>query len=1196
MSWHNNEKILSIEIVNTVFRKTGCYFLSISSLQSIHKNNLSTVRTEVSAITNNPKFKQKVLKFPLKTGLTHASLNITAFYIDSQYADLKSGESIGMNKAKNVGVATINLTPHSPYLLANKTITIEEHFIKKRKVKFEELTLNLEHMLKNQACNAAFEDYLLTINSSRYLHFYQDMKALIDKKSHEKTKHPQFTFHDIEKFYETYICATASQHLLTDVWVKKEMFEELYMNLESLKLQPSDKTIDCSKFDNVVAECWQILLEKLHPAFVASSKEYQDLQEKVDTPVKGLYDVIDEPGNIGVLIKQVLKTDLNDMDEHTEVNSMDFEDNERNSKRKGIFHIGIRSARNLYKFGLPEESKRPEIVPTKVEVRFIDKNMAKKLENYRETIQQRDILSRKKNVLESMRRDLDISVSDPALTTSQIMRSEDPIWNENLTCRVDDVLLHGAYEYIRFDFVENCDERWPSLGGFHIPLKHFHVGLQYDLRIVYDMTRRDYGHEMEPMTFSVSIETRNSHDSEVVDLVDNPNYAMRTQIYLDKFDIPMPIDCSHVMCVTTALSTADFAPYKRYMRAAVNQKMPKPPTLPFISVPIKSRIALWDGPDFSMLKRDEERYGTKKGNQKSSMMSTIPSANTICKFNTCATFDTVDMPVAFGVSYFGRRRNQKRLAFLGYSLIQVPGDNDINGSIHKFEKVSSHLKSGLGEHANPHISGAYRIWNAPHFLDEMNLHGTDPFHGLKCNAMKILSDIEPTDWSQMNFDSIPTNKDINKDIETSQLNKRGRYSYMEGNNMKMRQPSKPIMERDNKIGESPRTAKMANNDSNQHVNVKSLGRELLKDNSKLPTQANRENGPGTWFVPEVSETNQVPDENWISKIRDPKWKSKLEAIHGDMASDVDSMENILAAAIAHKDKNAAKNKNSDAAMALWKHAAMYPELNKLPTTKQELYRQLVNTRAELKKAKEDNVTISALMAETQHQIEIIRHDKGHLQSQLSLVSARRDAVIVELKLARKRLEKHKATVHSAAVDAVSLRVKIKQAHQHKSTALRAMEHEKSKRERIEQHARELKAAQEAMEQASARQAAAASSALSRASNNVKKSKLIEKERIQLAVKAAVEAAVSKVKHDYLIKEHKEHARHEATVHDLQHKLDDKVHDILEANRHIKQLENELHELRMKNVTAELAMMEVQLGMENTVSQKDQDLAFSVAGY
>ena len=57
---------------------------------------------------------------------------------------------------------------------------------------------------------------------------------------------------DIENFYEKYICATASQHLLTEVWVKKEMFEELYMNLESL-MQPSDKTIDCSKFDKVVA-------------------------------------------------------------------------------------------------------------------------------------------------------------------------------------------------------------------------------------------------------------------------------------------------------------------------------------------------------------------------------------------------------------------------------------------------------------------------------------------------------------------------------------------------------------------------------------------------------------------------------------------------------------------------------------------------------------------------------------------------------------------------------------------------------------------------------------------------------------------------------------------------------------------------------------------------------------------------------
>ena len=60
----------------------------------------------------------------------------------------------------------------------------------------------------------------------------------------------------------------------------------------------------------------------------------------------------------------------------------------------------------------------------------------------------------------------------------------------NLTCHVDDV-LHGAYEYIRFDFVKIAMNGHRS--AVHIPLKHFHVGLQYDLRIVYDMTRRDYG-------------------------------------------------------------------------------------------------------------------------------------------------------------------------------------------------------------------------------------------------------------------------------------------------------------------------------------------------------------------------------------------------------------------------------------------------------------------------------------------------------------------------------------------------------------------------------------------------------------------------------------------------------------------------------------------------------------------------------
>ena len=164
MAWNKNEKSISIEIENAVFRNTGCYFISISSLQSEHKNVLSTVRTEVSEVTDKPKFKHNKLTIPLKTDFTHANITLTAFYIEREYADLDSEESIGLNKARNIGSTTINLTPHSPYLLTKKTVTLEEHFIKKRKVKFEELTSNLENLLKNQACNAAFEDYLLTIN------------------------------------------------------------------------------------------------------------------------------------------------------------------------------------------------------------------------------------------------------------------------------------------------------------------------------------------------------------------------------------------------------------------------------------------------------------------------------------------------------------------------------------------------------------------------------------------------------------------------------------------------------------------------------------------------------------------------------------------------------------------------------------------------------------------------------------------------------------------------------------------------------------------------------------------------------------------------------------------------------------------------------------------------------------------------
>ena len=82
------------------------------------------------------------------------------------------------------------------------------------------------------------------------------------------------------------------------------------------------------------------------------------------------------------------------------------------------FRIAIRSATNILKFGLPEESKRPIVVPVKVEVRFITKAMADTLRVYREAIQTRDILSRKISKLQSMRRELDMSLSEASAVTS----------------------------------------------------------------------------------------------------------------------------------------------------------------------------------------------------------------------------------------------------------------------------------------------------------------------------------------------------------------------------------------------------------------------------------------------------------------------------------------------------------------------------------------------------------------------------------------------------------------------------------------------------------------------------------------------------------------------------------------------------------------------------------------------------------
>ena len=85
----------------------------------------------------------------------------------------------------------------------------------------------------------------------------------------------QLSFSELKKLYDTYISVTASQHLLTDAWLKKTVFEEFYQELEQLKIERVDSTINGEKMKGVIEECWQILVENLHPAFVSTSKEYQ---------------------------------------------------------------------------------------------------------------------------------------------------------------------------------------------------------------------------------------------------------------------------------------------------------------------------------------------------------------------------------------------------------------------------------------------------------------------------------------------------------------------------------------------------------------------------------------------------------------------------------------------------------------------------------------------------------------------------------------------------------------------------------------------------------------------------------------------------------------------------------------------------------------------------------------------------------
>ena len=64
----------------------------------------------------------------------HATLNITAFYIEGKTTNANSDELLGMNLAKNVGSAVLNLTAHAPYLLAKKKVNVTEKFIKKKKL------------------------------------------------------------------------------------------------------------------------------------------------------------------------------------------------------------------------------------------------------------------------------------------------------------------------------------------------------------------------------------------------------------------------------------------------------------------------------------------------------------------------------------------------------------------------------------------------------------------------------------------------------------------------------------------------------------------------------------------------------------------------------------------------------------------------------------------------------------------------------------------------------------------------------------------------------------------------------------------------------------------------------------------------------------------------------------------------------
>ena len=236
--------------------------------------------------------------------------------------------------------------------MAKKKVPVEGPFVKRSRARFEELANDLETMLKHPEFNNAFEDFLLGINSSRYLHFYQDCQELFEKKRAEDDDN--INFHDIMALHTNYIEATAVQHLLTDHWVEKDVFEEMYSKMAHMKTTPNErKNNDFLK--PVVDECWKVLLEDLHPKFL-KSREYQDLHENLEGGQKGLYEISEENGSLGIVMEQVETSKTNQF--HTVVEQPSEE-----NMSKSTFKVGVRSAKNVWKWGLPETQTKPKAVP-----------------------------------------------------------------------------------------------------------------------------------------------------------------------------------------------------------------------------------------------------------------------------------------------------------------------------------------------------------------------------------------------------------------------------------------------------------------------------------------------------------------------------------------------------------------------------------------------------------------------------------------------------------------------------------------------------------------------------------------------------------------------------------------------------------------------------------------------------------------